>query len=374
MRIWHITVSWGVALLNAIHYVLFKLRILKQPQFRNYPRHWEPWLGSYLGWPHTLRVRGAENVPAQPIIFAANHAKLDDPLFIWGAVHYATRGENHIYFMMRDDFFQGWPWDYLPFSMNELTNSAGAIQISRDNIQLSQLKPLLNVLGMPGSFVMFPGRTRSRSGLVVDYMDGVEEPGGVSFFGVHAQRRWKERHVATVPTMRTFNPATKRSTVVFGPPLWIDARATREQQRVFDLEVMVRVSDLVELHATHVVCGLVYLQVLHGGSTKIPLDALRAAVTHTLRDLSADRHVDPHLAKTPDQAMADALRFLEQCGALKRLPGSIVLDAAHVSTCPERDTTYRKRNAVKFYLNQVIHLADVVNALENASRDLRKST
>lgn len=372
MRSIRILVSWWIAFINIVHYFLFKLRILRQPWFRNYPKHWEPWLGSMLGWPRSLRVRGAEHCPPYPVIFAANHVKLDDPLFIWGGVHYASNGENHIHFMMRDDFFIGWPWDYLPFSLNELTDSAGAIQISRDNIQLSQLKPLLNVLGAPGSFVMFPGRTRSRSGLVVDYMDGVDEPGGVSFFVVHAQRRWKERRVATVPTMRTYNPATKLSTVAFGPPLYLDATAKRDEQRAFDLEVMVRVGDLVELHATHVVSGLLYLQALHGGGERLSIDALVSAVEDVCANLDAERHVDPFLQDGPAKAVDAALKFLEKSEAVSLQGDGVVLERAKILHCPERDTKYRKRNPVKFFLNQVIHLADVLRALEGAGEKLRE--
>jgi 1-acyl-sn-glycerol-3-phosphate acyltransferase len=367
-----ILVSWWIAFINVVHYFLFKLRILKQPRFRNYPTHWEPWLGSFLGWPKSLRVRGAEHCADPPVIFAANHAKLDDPLFIWGGVHYASDGKNHIHFMMRDDFFVGWPWDYLPFSLNELTDSAGAIQISRDNVQLSQLKPFLKVLGDPGSFVMFPGRTRSRSGLVVDYMDGVEEPGGVSFFAVHAQRRNKDRQVAVVPTMRTFNPATKLSTVAFGPPLYLDTKASREEQRAFDLEVMTRVGDLVELHGTHVVSGLLYLQALHGGSDTVGLDALINAVGEVLKKLSPDRGVDPHLLDEQETAVQDALQYLAKREAVLLSGGGVTLNRDTILFAPERDTRYRKDNPVKFFLNQVIHLRDVVNALEESAVRLRK--
>lgn len=358
-----VLIAWGVAFFNAAHYFLFRLRLAPQPQFRHYPTHWRPWLGSLLGWPRTLRVRFAERCPqGGPAVFVANHLKLDDPLFLWGAVDEATSGRLHIFFMMRDDFFRGWPWDYLPFSLNELTASAGCIQISRDQISLSQLKPFMQLLEQSESFVMFPGRTRSRSGLCIEYRDGIDEPGGVSFFLANGGRR-AGRAIPAVPLARTFNPVTGVSVVAVGEPRYLDTTTGREGQRSFDLDLAVMVSNLTEIHALHVVSMLLYLCCLHGrpAGTAASLVEDTGAVLAAVRDTHV---VDPAaLADTPGEVRA-ALLWLAQAGMLRRAGEQVLPDAARILAVPELDTKYRKHNPVKFHVNQVLHFQPLCAAAE----------
>jgi 1-acyl-sn-glycerol-3-phosphate acyltransferase len=362
-RLVRIALSWGVALFNAVHYTLFKLRLLRQPQFRNYPTHWEPWLGSLLGWPRTLEVRFAERCPATgPAVFIANHIKLDDPLFLWGAVERATRGRLHIFFMMRDDFFRGWPWDYLPFSMNELTASSGCLQISRDQISLAQLKPLLQVLESGESFVMFPGRTRSRSGLCIEYRDGIDEPGGVSFFLAHGSRR-AGRPIPAVPLARTYNPVKNLSTVAFGEPRYLPERADREAQRAFDLDLAVAISNLTQVHALHVVCLLIYLRLLHGQPARWATKEIEGRAREVAGAVHETVLTDPALLENPAQEVADALRWLARAGMVAIERDAVALSPLALSS-PEPDTRYRKDNPVKFHANQVLHYAALVSAAE----------
>ncbi len=362
-RLVRIALSWGVALLNAVHYTLFKLCLLRQPQFRNYPSHWEPWLGSFLGWPRTLDVRFAERCPATgPAVFIANHIKLDDPLFLWGAVERATRGRRHIFFMMRDDFFRGWPWDYLPFSMNELTASSGCLQISRDQISLTQLKPLLQVLESGESFVMFPGRTRSRSGLCIEYRDGIDEPGGVSFFLAHGSRR-AGRPIPSVPLARTYNPVKNVSTVAFGEPCFLPERADREAQRAFDLDLAVAISNLTQVHALHIVCVLLYLRALHGQAARWAIAEIVDRVHGVAGAASGAVLTDLAVLENPAKEVADALTWLERAGAVT-IQGETIAVSDTVLSAPEPDTNYRKTNPVKFHANQVLHYAALVSAAE----------
>jgi len=357
-----VLIAWGVFCINALHYMLFRLRLLPQPDFRNYPTHWEPWLGSFLRWRRGMVVLHPERCPKEgPAVFASNHAKLDDPLFCWGAVDRATRGRLHIYFMMRDDFFRGWPWDYLPISMNELTASSGCIQISRDSISLAQLKPLLAVLEAGEAFVMFPGRTRSRSGLFIEYREGVEEPGGVSFFLLHGTRR-AGRPVPAVPVARTYDPSRKRTYVSFGEAIHLPEGAGRDAQRDTDLAIAVAMSDQVVVTALHAVCLLLYLRCLHGNGAPVPKVQLFAQASHVLNALKGRVDAEPLEGEPLD--LETPLRWLARQGVVSVEAGSVRPNAARILCVPELDTKYRKHNPVKYFVNQVLHLRAVTDAAE----------
>jgi len=357
--------AWGVALLNAVHYTLFKLRLLPLPRFRRYPSHWEPFLGSFLRWNTRMTVLHPERFPADsPVVLAALHSKLDDPLFCWGAVHRATRGAVHIYFMMRDDFFRGWPWDYLPFSMNELTEAAGCIQISRDSISLAQLKPLINVLAHGDSFVMFPGRTRTRTGRAIDYIDGIDEPGGVSFFLLHGARR-AGRPVAAVPLARTYDPVTRHTYVCFGKPRYLPERAGRDAQRDFDFDLAVAMSNQLVVTPLHVLCVLVYLRCLHGRTEA-------RQVAEWTRDADAVmKRIAGRVDTPPRPAGEDPylryLRWLVRHGMLRLSGDEVAVCTDAVLALPAIDTRFRKKNPVRFYTNQVLHFRCVVEAAEEVT-------
>lgn len=364
--------AWLICFKVAVHYGLYRLRLMPPPDFFAYPDDWYPWLGSVCRWKRRLRIVGAEHCPAEgPALFAASHAKLDDPLFIWGAVFRASNEKIHIRFMMRDDFFVGFPWDYLPYNVNELTRMAGCIQISRDSIQLSQLRPLINLLRDGLAFVMFPGRTRTRSGMVFEYREGFDEPGGVSFFIVHGQRRAGEARIPAVPAARTFNPVDKTSAVVFGPPRYLDANADREGQRAFDYALTVAIGELIEVHALHLLSAMVYLHALHSGPPRLARARLLAAACDAAAALQAPRLVSPALRREPQRAMDAALRYLEKRRMISRRGTAVLLHVERILSVPELNTKYRRANPVKYHVNQIMHLGDVLAATETAARSLR---
>jgi hypothetical protein len=364
--------AWLVCFKVAAHYGLYRLGLVRPPDFFAYPDDWYPWLGSVCRWKRRLRVVGAEHCPAHgPALFAASHAKLDDPLFIWGAVFRASGEGIHIRFMMRDDFFVGFPWDYLPYNVNELTRMAGCIQISRDSIQLSQLRPLINLLRDGLAFVMFPGRTRTRSGMVFEYREGFDEPGGVSFFIVHGQRRAGEGRIPAVPVARTFNPVDKTSAVAFGAPHFLAPDADREAQRAFDFNLAVAIGDLIEVHALHLLSAILYLHVLHGGPPRLARGGVVAAVCGAAAALTAPRLIAPSLRGEAGAAAEAALRFLEKRRLLTQRGTEVLLHAERMLAVPPLDTKYLRANPVKYHVNQIMHLGDVLAAAEAAAGSLR---
>ena len=233
-----IIAAWLLFLGILCKYMLSQLGLCRRPRFTDHVAPMRIVTGQLYGWKR-LRVVDAAHCPREnPALFVSNHVRLDDPHMVWPAVYDASQGRIEIRFMMRDDFFRGFPWKWLPIRLDEIAEMAGAYRISRDHIQLSQVKPFLQILETPGSFLMFPAGTRSRSGLLMEYRPGREDPGGASFFIAHAQRRHPERRVAAVPVCRTYNPVSRQTTVVFGAPAYLKIPADRDALRRFDHELV----------------------------------------------------------------------------------------------------------------------------------------
>lgn len=361
--------AWGVSLRIIARYFLYRAGLGKPERITDHWDHAQLFYRQITGMDRRIRVRGMEHCPrAHPAIFAANHVKLDDPFYCCYAVQEATDLALSTRFVMRDDFFDGPFWRRMPFDINEIAQLGGAHLVSLDHAQYSQLKPLVNVLCAPFSFAIFPGRSRTRSGLVMDYRPGYEEPGAVSFFVAQAQRRMPGRTVPAVPMARTHNPVTGVSAVAFGPPVILPQGADRAAQRAFDEELADRIGDLIEIHAVHLVSIALYLRLLHGRQAPWDLDDL-AARLGALRDRAAPGHLlDPALGgpggPLPPAVLLPALRHLERAGMIRRAGSSVAPDAAAILRMPPLDTRFRKANPVRFHVNQVLHRGALVAAAE----------
>ncbi|MBI2425101.1 MAG: 1-acyl-sn-glycerol-3-phosphate acyltransferase [Candidatus Hydrogenedentes bacterium] len=361
--------AWAVFATYILRYPFYRMGLLKRLSFIDQWMHIQLVFRQITGMDHKVRLRGLEHVPQKhPAIYAGNHTKLDDPFYLCYAVQEATKYRNHIRFVMRDDFFEGFPWTILPVDVNEVARMGGAHLISLDNVQLSQLKPLIQLLGEPFSFGIFPGRSRSRSGLTLEYRDGIEEPGSVAFFLAQAQRKHSGTPIPAVPVARTCNPVSGVSTVNVGPPHFLPAAARREEQRAFDDALVVAIGELVEINMPHVVSGLLYLYCLHGYTAAISHEALlHAAETALTR--CAHRFVDPAAQTHGKEELARTLKYLAQLGAVQRQNGVVRPDVRLILSAPPLDTRYRRTNPVKHLANQILHFADVVAILEeNAQR------
>lgn len=355
--------DWAVFSSVFVRYGLYRVGLSRKVPFTEHPQETIASMGSILQWDRRLRVEGAVHCPkCPPAIFACNHVRLNDPMYVWPAI-YRGSGEKIISgFMMRNDFFGGRHWRWAPVDMNELCEMAGAVLISRRRFQLTQMRPLLEMLGRPGAFMMFPGGTRTRSGLAMEYHDGLGEPGAVSFFLAHAQRRY-DRAVPAVPVFRTPNFATGRGVVTFGPPVYLDSSASRAGQRAFDAELAVRIAELVEVNALHAVGAILYLRGLHGLNERMPMEELRGAVRRATSGLPEVR-IDPALINRLDEELRHALRYFEAHGMLERRGEDVLVRRAAVLSCPRLNTSYRKHNPVKYFTNQILHVPALVRRLE----------
>lgn len=355
---------WIVFLGVVVLQPFYRLGLLrKQPRFTDHYEESRTAWGSATRWDARMRIVGNGHCPkAHPAIYAGNHVKLDDPFFVWRAVHRSSGETIYCNFLMRDDFGTKPPWSWLPIRFNELAAAAGAFGISRGNVSLAQLKPLIGVLRRPGSFIIFPGRTRSRSGCIFEYREGVVEPGAVSFFLYYGQRKDGAR-IPAVPVARTPNPVSGVSAINFGEAMYLEAGASREAQRAFDYELVLRIAELIEINVPHVVCTLLYLRCLHQRGATIERKALREAAAQIVGAITG-RRVDPAAHADLDGELTRTLRFLAKRGMLRLNHATITLDAEAILFTPPLESRFRKQNPVKFQVNQILHFADVIALVE----------
>ena len=326
-----------------------------------------------MGWPKRLFLKGTENCPRKgPAVFAGNHQKKDDPFITYRAIHRVCNWSYEVRYMMRDDFFNSLPKLRI-IDINELVCMLGALQISRDNVHLSQLKPFVQLLRDGNAYIMYPGRSRSRSGLFMEYREGIDEPGGVTFFLAQAQRGHPELRVAAVPLARTYNPVTDRTMLIFGEPLYLAHGADRAAQRDLDFLIVEKMAELVEINIPLVTAGILYLHCLHQRPLPLAQEDLAVAVRAVLQKCAESRHVDEHgLADLPRELKLTLEYFqrrkmLELNGTAIRPNGDAILSAT------EPDKQYVSRNPVKHLVNQIIHLRDVVEAIESAAETLART-
>jgi len=359
--------TWAIITLTLGRYFLYKMGLRELPTCEKYYPEFCRFIGQLLGWDRMLRNREEQRCPQDtPCVFISNHMLKDDPFILFRAVYDATRGRVCSRIMMRDDFFSSLP-DLRIIDFNEITQVMGTYHISRDNVQLSQLKPFIRVLKEGLSFMMFPTRTRTRTGLFAEYRDGMDEPGGVSFFLAQAQKGKNAVRPAVVPTTRTHNFATNKTVFVFGDPIYLSPEATREEQRAFDFHLIEVLAELVEVNVPQIVSLILYLRCLHNLTVDMTIRDLEKRVAQVF-DTTKGRYIDPVVDEDLAGAVYGALDFLETAGMLQIRNGMIVMDVARILSAPEPDTKYRQKNPVKYLVNELVHMGDVINAAERAAR------
>lgn len=360
--------GWVVLAWRFIRYFAYRLGIGTRPQFLDIYREGVLVLDRLLGWPKMLRYENSEHCPRHgPVVFAGNHQKKDDPFLMYRAIHYLCDASYAVRFMMRDDFFAGISAAKSRFmDIDELACMAGAMLISRSNVQLSQMKPFVKLLREGNGFIMYPGRSRTRSGVFIEYRDGIEEPGGVSFFLAQAQRGRPDLRIPAVPCTRTHNPATNKTVVIFGEPQYLSHDADRAAQRDLDFRLIEMMGELTEVNAAHVAAGILYLRCLHGRHEPIERARLRAATQDAL-DACRDRRVEPASRTDLDGQLKAVLTYLERGKTIVCEGDAVTPLPSAVLASPEWDTSYAAKNPLKHLVNQILHLWDVVAAIETAA-------
>lgn len=356
---------WLVTLSLLARYPLYRLGLGKRPLFTDHWDRVEKVFRQITRMDARIRVRHAERCPKQhPAVYAGNHTKLDDPFFVCYLVQEASGYTMHTRFVMRDDFFEGFPWNWMPFRMNEIAEMGGCYNISQHSTSIAQLRPLIDILLAPDSFVIFPGGGRSMSGLWMEPHVG-DEPGSIAFFLAGAGRKRPDLAVPAVPVGRTFNPVKKVSAVIAGEPRYLEPGARRDAQRAFDDALMTAISNLVEIHALHLLCGLLYLHCRHGKAPETTVPELAAQCRDALVSLEG-RYLDPDLPGALEADLRQALRYLARHGMVRVQADTVRIHRDRILARGQYTPRFRIENPVQYHVNQILHLPDVTAALDQA--------
>ena len=323
----------------------------------------QDFLSPILGFHHTVVIHPERCPKTGPAIFCGNHLKLDDPFFVYHAVQLATDWKHCPRLMSRDDFFAGTPLKSRVIDGDKLMEAVGTFLISRGQITLSQLRPFVNLLKDGGSFVIFPGHTRSCAGVLMEYRGAFKEPGGVSFFMNQAQRSRPGNRVAAVPILRTYNPVSRRSAMVFGESMFLEDAADRDAQREFDYQLTTEMGRYVEVNVPQVLSAVLWLWCLRGMPEKTTVGEIRGTLSRIFAAID-HAYVDPEARTDLGGAVVRTLVFLEEREMLVRTGESVTLNTEAILSVPDLTTRYRHLNPVKYLANQLIHLGDVVEAIQ----------
>lgn len=356
--------SWVIVAGVFARYFLYKLNLAAPPNRDGKLAGILYVVGVFCGWNKYLRMENADLCPRDhPAIYYGNHHKLDDPFYLFAAIYLATGGKPEVHAMLRNDFFQGSIFKSRILDLDELLDFLGAHGISRDNVTLKQLKKFLDILRVGNSFMLYPGRSRSCSGMLMEYRENIETPGAISFFLHAVQSRNGDIKVSAVPSSRNYNFITKHTSVIFGPEQFLKAGASREERRAFDHRLIEIMGGLVEINAAQILAALLYTRCLHGMTAPIAVNDLKELVGGTLRE-TQHPYVDPEDVADVPHAVDRALRYFKKHGMLERNNGKITPNVPAILSVPELTTNYRKENPVKYLTNQILHLGEITALVE----------
>ena len=350
-------------------YFLQRLGLRRRPpDIQKYYVHGLHGLDAMFGWTRKARVRGAALCPRKgPAIFASNHIEIDDP-FVTGALIHDISGGIRPGAMMRDDFFKGIPrWIRRVLDPDEVSQLIGAAQISRQGVTPEQIEQFVELLLQGGAFLIYPGRSRSRTGMIFEYRDWIRSPGRTSLFPSLVYSRDPKLEVPVAPVTRTYNPLTKRSCVAFGANLYLEPGASPAVQREFDYRLVCAIADLVEVNGPQLLSALLYLRCLHGLSLRAGSDELADAlrdILNSVADRNPARLIDPALVENPEHEVDRLMRFLRKRSLVQRNGGRFELNCGAILSAPASNAKYNAENPVKYLANQLIHLRDVIGPVE----------
>lgn len=322
-------------------------------------------VGIFSGWNRYFRYRGGENIPRDhAAIYFANHIKFGDPFHVFRGAYLETNGDVKLHAMMRDDVFKGTPLKTRFFDFDELIEYVGVYGINRDQATLAQMKIFLKILEKGEGFIMFPGRTRSRSGLLMEYRDNFQEPGSISFFLAMIQRRKKEDTFSAMPVSRNYNPVRNQTAMIYGPEQFLDPRASKDEQRDFDFHLIEVMSGLVEISVVQIIAALLYTTALHHRSEHISIEQMRAWVDELWE---SDIHPwwDEEDNKNIEESISLSLDYLEKHGMVQLRGDEVHLNTEQILHALPIEADYDKVNPVKYLTNQNLHLGDFMEAMQD---------
>lgn len=361
--------AWFFIFRLVTRYLFFKLGVATAPDASGNFDDIQYVCGQFTGWNRYYRYRGGENIPRyHAAIFYGNHIKFGDPFHLFRGAYLETDGDVKLHAMARDDFFIGTPLKSRFFDADEFITYVGVHGINRDKVSLGQMKIFLDLLANGESFIMFPGRTRSRSGLMMEYRDNVQEPGGLSFFLAMIQRKKKDQKFGAVPVSRNYNPVRNQTSTIYGPEQFLDPKATREEQRDFDFHLVEVLAGLLEISVVQVIAALLYTTALHHLAETISLETMQSWV-RAIRETSTHPWWDEEDDKDLDESVRLSLNWLEKHGMVQLRGDDTHLNTKAILSVPDLESDYIKHNPVKYLTNQNLHLGDHMQAIQDLVLD-----
>lgn len=331
--------------------------------------------GDFVGWNRYIRLHNTHLIPRDhPAIFYGNHIKLDDPLYLFRAVYLATGGSVKIGAMMRSNFFGSLPlmksrW----LDLDQILETVDVYGISRENVTISQLKKFVDLLLRGKGFILYPGRSRSCSGLLMDYRDSIDRPGGISFFLHTAQSRNATMKFSAAPAVRNYNPITKHTSVIFGEEIVLPRGASRAEQREFDERLIEALGPLVEINAVQIVSAILYTRCLHSLTGPVLFSDLVRLVAD-LFDAFKHPYIDPEDKADVTRAVHGAVNYLRKYGMLEATRREVRPNAEAILATPPSTTKFREQNPVKYLTNQLLHLGEVTELIERRALGLAEAS
>ncbi len=378
----------GVCSVDLTKIVLSNVGIARnEPDYRKVFDHCAGLFGLLWDTRNKLVVRNSANIVEDgPAIYVANHVTKSDALLVAYTVYMHTKGRQ-LHIMMRDDFFGDKRWSKTALlDVDELAMSLGAIQVSRESGAYSQMKRFIRLLVDDGCFIIFPTGTRSKSGLVMELPPGLDELGKISFFASMAQRERYSKHgadrvtlVPMVPIGVSFDPTVKKTTLVFGEPVYLTSdppnkKIHRTVLTEFDSQLVRSVSRLVEVNMAH----LSALYLLHyawhcgaqpdrnGQDIYLERKVLAGDIAEIISDVKKKGGLllGDSLTSELDSELRKVEKLFAHRSMIKKTGEGFLLSRDRVLSAPLVDREYRKRNPVKYLSNQVAHLEEIVSAVE----------
>jgi hypothetical protein len=161
--------------------------------------------------------------------------------------------------------------------------------------------------------------------------------------------------------------------VVYGAPIYLEAGADKDAAREFDFTLVEAIAGLFEVTMTHIVAAAIGLRAIEGARESMPVDWV-VSVVRAVHAECAHPYFEPLPAAAAIRgSVVDVLRYFERHGMLRVDGAGVVIDVDAVRREPPLDSSYRKRNPVKFLCNQILHLGVVLRAVEQAMEQVKTS-
>jgi hypothetical protein len=357
-------ISWCLVLNYLSWYLFFKLGISSPPNPDTYFDAIQRVVGGFTKWNRYIRVRGGEHCPPNhPVIYCGNHILFGDPFYVFRGVYLSTKGKVRLHAMSRNDFFEGTLLKTRFFDADEFIVTVGVHGISRDAVTLAQMKVFMNLLMEGESFTMFQGRTRSRSGLLMEYRDNFVAPGSISLFLNTVQRRKPDMVFSAVPVSRNYNPARDHTCMVYGPEQFLPDNASRDEQRAYDYKMVELIGNQVEVCVPQVVSVMLYTACLHHlweTESVVRLTSWVRAVREESDHPYWDGEDDADLGVAVDLT----LKYLAKCKILSRTGDEFTINTEKILSVPDLEAKYYNANPVKYMTNQLLHLGDLIESIQ----------